>query len=249
MAIPTTRAEFRAYCLRRLGAPVLEINIDPDQLEDRIDEALKYYADYHFDATEKVYYSHQVTQTDITNKYITLPENIIGAVKIFDLSSSTSMSSNQLFDLNYHMTMNTIFNVGTVEMAPYYIARQNLELIHQILNGSQPIRYSRHMDRLYVDTNWASKMTVGQYIVVEAYQVIDPDLFPDVWGDRWLAKYTCALIKRQWGQHLTKFVGVQLTGGVQFNGEQILASAEQEIEKLEEEMLLNYSLPVMDMIG
>jgi hypothetical protein len=249
MSVPTTRAEFKAYCLRRLGAPVIEINIADEQVEDRIDEALKYYADYHFDATEKMYYAHQVTQDDITNKYITLPQNIIGAVRIFDLTSSSSMSSSSLFDINYHIAMDVVFNIGTVEMAPYYIARQNLELIHQILNGAQPIRYSRHMNRLYVDTKWSGKLTVGEYLIVEAYQVIDPELFSDVWGDRWLARYACALIKKQWGDVLSKYIGVQLTGGVQFNGEAILASAERELEKLEQEMLVSYSLPVTDMIG
>lgn len=249
MSIPSTRQEFKDYCLRRLGAPVIKIDVADVQVEDRIDEALKYYADYHFDATEKQYYAHQLTSTDISNKYITLPENIIGAVRIFDLTSSSSMSSTQLFDINYHIAMDVVFNIGAVQLAPYYIARQNLELIHQILNGSQPIRFSRHMNRLYIDASWSSKLIEGNYVVVEAYQVIDPEVYPDVWGDRWLARYATALIKKQWGDNLSKFVGVQLTGGVQFNGDTILASAVQELKELEDEMLVSYSLPVMDMIG
>ena len=80
MATPTTKEEFKQYCLRKLGAPVIEINVDDDQVDDRIDEALRYYWDYHFDGSDKIYYKHQITQTDIANKYIILPENIIGAV-------------------------------------------------------------------------------------------------------------------------------------------------------------------------
>jgi hypothetical protein len=249
MAVPSTRQEFKAYCLRRLGAPVIEINVDDDQLEDRIDEALKYYADYHFDGSDKVYYSHQITPTDVTNKYITLPENIIGAVRIFEIGASASSSSSLLFDINYQFAMQTMFNISNVQLAPYYIARQNLELIQQILVGQQPIRFSRHRNRLYVDTSWTNKFTVGEYLIVEAYEVIDPQVYTDVWGDRWLARYTTALFKRQWGQHLTKYVGQQLPGGVQFNGEKIYDDAEAEIAKLEEEMLTSYSLPVLDMIG
>lgn len=88
MAVPTSRSEFKEYCLRKLGKPVIEINVDDDQVEDRIDEALKMYWDYHFDGTEKIYYKHQVTSTDKSNKYITLPENIIGAVNIFDVGDA-----------------------------------------------------------------------------------------------------------------------------------------------------------------
>ena len=85
MAVPTTRDEFKEYCLRKLGKPVIEINVDDDQVEDRIDESLRYYWDYHFDGTEKMYYRHAITQTDIDNKYITLPENVIGAVRVFPI--------------------------------------------------------------------------------------------------------------------------------------------------------------------
>ena len=76
MAQPVTRKEFKEWCLRKLGKPVIEINVDPDQVDDRVDEALSYYWDYHFDGTEKTYLRHQITQTDIDNKYITVPENI-----------------------------------------------------------------------------------------------------------------------------------------------------------------------------
>jgi hypothetical protein len=133
-------------------------------------------------------------------------------------------------------------------MVPYYMAFQHLQLLEQLLVGKQPIRYNRNTNRLYVDVNW-EKVVVGQYLVVEAYQIVDPDTFNDVWNDRWLQRYATALIKRQWGSNLTKFVGMQLPGGVTFNGEKIYNDAEAEIEKLEAEMISSYSLPVADMIG
>ena len=85
MAVPTSRSTFKEFCLRKLGKPVIEINVDDDQVEDRIDESLRYYWDYHFDGAERLYYKHLITSTDIANKYITLPQNIIGAVKIFEM--------------------------------------------------------------------------------------------------------------------------------------------------------------------
>jgi hypothetical protein len=92
-------------------------------------------------------------------------------------------------------------------------------------------------------------VNVGEYIIAECYQALDPDTYADVWKDRWLQNYATAKIKYQWGSNLTKFEGMQLPGGVQFNGLKILDDAQAEIEKLEENMIRSYSLPVTDMIG
>lgn len=247
MAVPTTRAEFKEYCLRKLGKPVIEINVDDDQVEDRIDEALRYYWDYHFDGTEKMYYKHAVTSTDITNKYITLPENIIGAVRVFPIGDP-SIRSDDMFNIRYQIALNDLYTLTTYSMLPYYMAMQHLSLVSEMLVGQQPIRYSRHRDRLYIDTKWEN-YNVGDYILVEAYEVLDPDTYVEAWSDRWLQNYCTAKIKYQWGSNLTKFSGMQLPGGVQFNGEKILNDSKEEIDAMEKEMINSYSLPVADMIG
>jgi len=247
MAVPTSRQEFIQYCLRKLGAPVIEINVDPDQVEDRVDEALRYYWDYHFDGSEKTYYKHEITQLDIDNKYITLPENIIGAVRIFPFSGST-YTSGDLFNIQYQIALNDLYTLTSVSMVPYYMAMEHLALINELLVGQIPIRYTRHRDRLHIDMNW-NKVRVGQYFIVEAYEVLDPEIFTDVYADRWLQNYTTAKIKYQWGSNLTKFTNMSLPGGVQFNGERILEDADREIQKMEQEMISSYSLPVSDMIG
>jgi len=246
MAVPASRSEFKEYCLRSLGKPVIEINVDDDQVEDRIDEALRYYWDYHFDGTERIYYKHQIVSQNITDKYITLPENIIGAVRIFNIGDP--MVTNNLFDIRYQIALNDLYTLTSVSMIPYYMMFQHVQLLEQMLVGQQPIRYNRHNDRLFVDMDWG-KVNVGNYLIVEAYQVLDPDIYTDAWGDRWLSLYTTALIKRQWGSNLTKFSGLQLPGGVQFNGDKIYNDAVAEIEAMEKEMSSSYSLPSFDMIG
>lgn len=247
MAVPTTRAEFKEYCLRKLGKPVIEINVDDDQVDDRIDESLKYYYDYHFDGSEKVYYKHAVTDTDKANKYITLPENIIGAVRVFPVGDP-SITGGDLFNIRYQIALNDLYTLTSVSMVPYYMAMSHISLIQEMLVGQQPIRYNRHTDKLYIDMDW-EKIDPGQFVLVEAYEVIDPDVYTDAWGDRWLQEYCTSKIKYQWGSNLTKFVNMQLPGGVQFNGEKILDDAKAEIEALEKEMISSYSLPVADMIG
>lgn len=247
MATPTTKAEFKEYCLRKLGKPVIEINVDDDQVDDRIDEAIRYWYDYHFDGSDRVYYKHQVTGTDVTNKYITLPENIIGAVRIFQIGDP-SIRADDMFNIRYQIALNDLYTLTNVSLVPYYMVMEHLALVTELLVGQQPIRYARHKDRLYVDMDW-NTVPVGSFLLVDAYEVVDPNTWTDAWNDRWLQNYATALIKRQWGSNLTKFTGMQLPGGVQFNGEKIYDDATEEIRRMEDEMISSYSLPVLDMIG
>lgn len=247
MAVPTSKEEFKEYCLRKLGKPVIEINVDDDQIDDRIDEALRYYWDYHFDGSERVYYKHQITAQNKLDKYIILPENIIGAVSIFNIGDP-AVKADDLFNIRYQIALNDLYTLTSVSMVPYYMTMQHLGIIQELLVGKQPIRYNRHMNRLHVDMDW-NTLKEGSFIIVDAYQVVDPEIYTDAWGDRWLQNYATAKIKYQWGTNLTKFIGMQLPGGVQFNGQKILDDAESEIAKMENEMINSYSLPVMDMIG
>lgn len=247
MAQPTTRKEFKEWCLRKLGKPVIEINVDPDQVDDRVDEALSYYWDYHFDGTERLYYKHVVTDADKANGYITIPENIIGTVNIFNLSSNPAFASN-MFSAKYQFILNHLHELTDYNLTHFYMSMTHLQFMEEILAGMQPLRYNRHVNKLYIDTDW-SGVTTGSYVVAECYQIVDPNVYADVWKDRWLQNYATAKIKYQWGSNLTKFIGMSLPGNVQFNGEQILKDAEDEIRRMEEEMISSYSLPVMDMIG
>ena len=246
MAVPTSRNTFKETCLRRLGKPVIEINVDDDQVDDRIDEALRYYWDYHFDGSDKVYYKHQITQTDIANKYVTLPDNILGVVSIFNIGAA--MSIGNIFNIRYQIALNDLYTLTNVSLVPYFMAMQHIQLIEEVLVGKKPIRYNRHKNLLHIDADW-SIIDENTFIIVEAYQVIDPDVYTDAWGDRWLQQYSTALIKRQWGNNLKKFNGMQMPGGLTFNGQAIYDEAIEEIQGLEKEMIGSYSLPVADMIG
>jgi hypothetical protein len=246
MAQPTTRTEFTEWCLRKLGKPVIEINVDEDQVSDRIDESLSYYWDYHFDGAERTFLKHVVTEDDKTNKYITVPENIIGVINLFDIGDSLSV--NNLFNIRYQFALNDIYDMSNYSLTHYMMAMQHIQFIEELLVGKQPLRYNRHINRLYIDMDWG-RVDAGQYIIAECYSIVDPNTYADVWKDRWLQNYATAKIKYQWGSNLTKFTAMQLPGGVTFNGEQILQDALAEIQRLEEEMISSYSLPVTDMTG
>lgn len=246
MAVPTTRDTFKEFCLRKLGKPVIEINVADEQVEDRIDESLSYYWDYHFDGTEKTYFKHQVTATDKTNGYIDIPENIIGAVRIFNMGSS--ITSSNMFSAKYQFTLNNLHEFTNYNLTNYAMTMQYLRTMEEILVGQKGIRYNRHINRLYIDMDW-DVIAEGDYLIAECYSIVDPGTYADVWKDRWLQEYTTSKIKLQWGSNLIKFIGMQMPGGVQFNGELIYQEAKEEILRLEEEMISSYSLPVSDMIG
>ncbi len=246
MALPSTRETFKQYCLRQLGKPVIDINVSDDQCEDRIDDALQYYRDYHFDGTEKVFLKKTLTADDITNMYLDVDSSIVGVVNMFDIGDS--VNTNNIFNLKYQISLNDIFDASDVTMLGFYQAFAHIALLEEILVGRQPLRFNRHKNRVHVDMNW-DKVVAGEVLIFEAYQVIDPTVATDVWADRWLIKYATELFKKQWGSNLTKFEGMQLPGGITFNGIKIYDDAVMEITKLEEEMVNSYSLPVHDLTG
>jgi hypothetical protein len=246
MATPTSNTDFKEFCLRKLGKGVIEINVSNAQVDDRVDEAINFYQDYHFDGTERTFYKKQITQDDKDNKYISLPDNIIGAVNIFDIGDADN--TNNLFNIRYQIALNDLYTLTSQSLVPYYMAFQHLELYEQILIGKQPIRYNRHKNLFHIDMDW-DKLSVGEYLIIEAYQVIDPDTYTKMYGDYWLQRYATALIKIQWGENLKKFQGMQMPGGMIMDGVSIYNEGVRDKEQLEMEMRTSYSLPAADMIG
>lgn len=251
MANPATRDELIDYCKRQLGDPVLEINVDDDQIEDRVDEAIQYYQEYHSDATTRTYLKHLVTADDVSNEYITLSSDIVYVSKLFPVSSSFNSSFN-FFDIKYQMMLNDIADLQNFagDLAYYEQMQQYLSILDMKLNGHPQVHYSRHQDRLYIFGEFKNKdIKAGEYIVAEVYTILNPDTHTSIYNDMWLKEYTTALIKRQWGMNLIKFDGVQLPGGVILNGRQLYDDANQEIERLRERIRSEFELPADFFVG
>ena len=244
MAKPNSRQTFSDYCLRSLGAPVIEINVDEDQIDDRIDEALQFYQHYHADAIEKVFLKHQVTQTDINNGYLTLNSLVTEVIRVLPIRDT--MSSNNLFDIKYQMHLNDMFSLGYMgSLLEYSMAQQYLSTLDLIIDSdSKFAQFDKHRNRLEIHMKWDEEVNVNDFLVVEAYRIIDPETFTEVYNDYYLKKYLTALLKRQWGANLLKFEGMQMPGGVTFNGRQLFDDANEELQRLEEEVRLNWEEPV-----
>mgnify|MGYP005812909283 FL=1 len=249
MALPTTRQQLKDYALRRLGAPVIDINVDDSQLEDRLDDALQFFADYHYDGAEKLFLTHEVTAADITNGYLDISAIDNSVLSISNVFTFSTRSSN-MFDLQYQMALNDWYgwhSGGT--MANYAIIRQNMALIQQMLDPAKSFRFTRTTMRLYLDMKWDDEMTAGEFIALECWATIDPEEFNKVYQDRLLKKYVTAVFKRQWGSNLSKFQDIQLPGGVSFNGQQIFDLANEEVQRLEEEMQVKFEEPPGFIVG
>lgn len=173
MAKPTSRNQFKDYCLRRLGHPVIEINVDDDQIEDRIDDALQFFHDYHFDGVEKIYMKHQFTQEDIERRYIHAPDAVIfvNAVLPFDDSNS----SVNMFDLRYQLRLHDLYDFTSVSYVSYEITMQHIRTLNLLFSGTPQFRFNRHQNKLMLDIDWSRDAGVGKYVIIECYRKLEPD--------------------------------------------------------------------------
>lgn len=173
MAKPTTRTEFKDYCLRKLGFPVLQINVDDDQVEDRIDEALQFWYDYHYDGTEKLYMKHRITQQDIDRGWIYCPDSVIFVNGVFPFDESNS--SINMFDLRYQLRLHDLYDFTSVSYVSYEITMQHLRTLNLLFSGTPQFRFNRHQNRLHLDIDWTRDLDPGQYVVVECYRRLQPE--------------------------------------------------------------------------
>jgi len=276
MAKPSTRQGLIDYCLRQLGAPVLEINVDDDQIDDLVDDAIQYFNERHYDGVEKMYLKYKITENDVnrgkakgtsgvgivtttatdttgrsynwyeTENYIQVPDSVIGIEKVFKFD--TSSISGGMFSIKYQLFLNDLYYFNSVELLQYSMTKSYLEDIDFLLTPDKQIRFNKRQDRLYLDIDWGSQ-PAGEYIILECYRALDPETFTQVYNDSFMKLYLTALIKRQWGRNLSKFRGVKLPGGIELNGGEILQQAESELADIKGRMMSEYELPPLDFIG
>ena len=247
MAI-TSKPLLKEYCLRRLGHPVIEINVDEEQCDDRVSDALQYFAEYHFDGVEKVFLKHTITQDDIDNEYIPMADPVISVVRVLPIPNFNAFQTG-FFNEEFQLRIQDLNTFTGSSLINWQMSLQNWSMVDHLFTVTPTIHFNRKQNKVYLETNWADKFSVGDILIVEAYRILDPTTYTEIYDDMFLKKYTAALIKRQWGENLKKFEGVQLPGGVTLNGKTIYDEAVEEIIKIEEEMNLKWELPPDGFLG
>jgi hypothetical protein len=271
MSIPATREDLKQYALRALGKPVIEINVDDDQLEDRLDEALQIYAQYHTDGIRRTYLKYQLTAQDKirlnssipqdetatssdgfstkwyeAQNFLVVPPTVLSVVNIFPFSNKMTMN---FFDVRYQLRLNDLYDFASTSMISYDMVLRHLDFLDQLLVGMKPIRFTQHDNRLYVDMDWNYDIQVNDFFVIDCWRKLDPSQYPDVYNDMWLKRYVTSKFKQQWGANLIKFDGVVMLGGVKLNGEKIFTDALAETEKLEKELRETFENPPAFLVG
>ena len=279
MAQPTSREGLIDYAKRQLGFPVLEINVADEQFQDLLDDAVQIYQERHYDGIARMYLKYKITQDDIdrgqarggdstlgittttttstvglsttfnieeNNNYIQMPPSVIGVNQIFKVRSDTVYDG--LFNIRYQLFLNGLYAFGSIDLLQYAMVQTKLEDITFLLNPDVRYRFNIRQDRLYIDVDWA-QINKDDYFVIDCFRILDPEDFTKVYNDQFLKRYFTALCKRQWGQNLIKFQGVQLPGGIQLNGRQIYDDGVAELAEIRSKMASDYEMPPLDMIG
>lgn len=244
---PASREELKQFCLRQLGHPVIQVNVDDVQLEDAIELALEYWHEFHFDGTERTYLKHQVTEENKNNGWIQLSNSVIGATRIFPIGGTNQAMS--FFDLRYQLRLNDLWDLSSTSFVNYTLTMQHLRTLDLIFSGETPVRFNKVNTRLYIDHAWQYDVDVGEWVVVEAMIVTDMDAYTRAWNDRMLKKLTTAYVKKQWGQNMSKFDKMQLPGGVMMRGVDIFNEAVNDIKEAEKEIRDTYEQPPAFLVG
>jgi len=279
MAQPSSRDGLIDYAKRQLGFPVLEINVADEQFSDLLDDSVQIYQERHYDGIMRMYLKYQITQDDIdrgrargdsssagittttgtstvgltttfdfeeNQNYLQMPPSVIGVNQIFKIRSDTVYDG--LFNIKYQLFLNDLYQFGSIDLLQYSMVQTYLEDITFLLNPDMRFRFNIRQDRLYIDADFAT-LSVGDFFVIDCFRILDPNDFTRVYNDPFLKRYFTALCKKQWGQNLIKFQGVQLPGGIQLNGRQIYDDGVAELEEIRSKMASDYEMPPLDMIG
>ena len=338
---PATETELKEYCLRRLGKPVIDVNISDEQQDDLFDEALQIFQSYHYDGSTQTYLPKEITAStqklasaptgtfqqdeyitggtsalrvkfhdyhsanttiryydpekknssnaiaigdgdtyyrDVTttwtasetitgatsgatatvhasttqsigaidNHYISLDEKYSGISGILPFTSN--FKGTGMFSVKYQFALNELYRLGT-DMKNWVFAQQHLRTIDDLFGGKPQFRFNQHLDRLYLDIDWDQDVDIDDIIILRAHEVLDVTSFTDGYNDEFLKKYLATLFKKQWGQNLMKFEGIQMPGGVTLNGRQLYDDAREELTLLNEELYTRYSGPDQFIVG
>lgn len=315
-----TREKLTNYIYNKLGYPVVEVNVAEEQVDYAIDDAIEFAQDYHDDFTDKVYYKHQVSGTEVTlssnsansfvigeqvtgtngasftifsipaenklvtsivngtligsevitgttsgfsttlagsnpvligdiqNGYVTLPEGIQTVLKVLPIHNNKN-SANFIFDVKYQFAQSDYINQQRGDLVYYQVTQDYLSLMEFQFNVNPRIEYNRYTNVCRLDFNWEREVLPNQFVVFEAYAIVDYNAFGRLLNDRLFKELCVAKVKRQWGTNTKKYAGVSLPGGVTIQGDKIYQEGTEEEIAIQEEIKKTMQPPALPFFG
>jgi hypothetical protein len=244
---PASREELKKYCLIELGYPVIKVNVDDAQLENCVDKTLQFYQEFHSAGTERSYLKHQVTAGDISNNYIQMADSVATVIRIFPVGGTNAAMG--MFDLRYQLRLNDLWDLSSTSYVNYAITMQHLRTLDMIFSGETPVDFNYNTGKLNIFWDWTHDIQAGEWIIAEAFVVVDPVTYTKVWNDRMVKELATAYVKQAWGQNLGKFAEMPLPGGIKVNGQIIEEKATADIERIKLEVRKTYEAPPAFIVG
>lgn len=252
MAI-TSKQGLIDYALRALGSPIVEINVTDEQISDRLHDTLKLYEQFHYNGTQRTYILHQITAEDVENRYIAIPDNVVGISRVLPFidgsATGTSTTNGGLFSVQYQVRLNDLWNINSGSAVYYNMAMMNMSMLDQTFNGKPLFRHTQVVDKLYLDVYWGQTLKEDMYVCIECFVTTDPMEYNKIWDEIWVKEYFTQAIKRQWGEGMKKFGNIMTIGGVSINGAEIYQEAKDEMLRLEEQLREVYETPCLFFVG
>lgn len=256
MSLPVTRDTFKEHCLQNLGKGAVTVNVTDAQVENRIDQAIHYVQEFMDYGSERIYHFHTITATDVTNRYITVPDTVFTVNDVVSLNTSTTggvggLAGDPMFTFGYQFRQRELLNVGSITLSYFYMMQMYRQEISNMFLVRPRIEYVRHANRIDIYADWGNVdgFKEDDVIVIDGFGIIDPDEYPKLYSSLPLIELATAMIKLQWGQNVQKYGQVQLPGGIMLNGEELYQTAKDEVAAVKDDIMNKYSAPARFMIG
>ena len=273
---PTNRGQLINYGLRQLGAPILQINVDDDQLHDLVDDTVQIYQERHYNGIERMYLKYKVSQDDI-DRGTAKGTDGVGIVTTSGISTNSATTvSSQFYETSNFLAVpenilgvNKIFKFDTSSISggmfsiKYQLFLNDLYYFNsvELLQYAMTKTYLEDIDFLLTTDKQIrfnmrqdklymdidwGAQSVDTFFVIDCFRAIDTE---QIYNAPFVKRYFTALLKKQWGQNLIKFRGTKLPGGIELNGREIYDEGVRELEELRNRMTQDYEMPPLDFIG
>lgn len=229
-----SREDLKTYVLRRLGQPVIRVNVEEHQLQDAIDDALDYFQTFSAEAQQTFFFKHIFTEKNITDKYIVLDESTINVTKAFPTDSPFVPN---WMSPEYKNFIRELKDMQAGSLESYFITERHISLLNfMLVKTNFSFNYNEITRKLVLHTDWGFFKPGKSFIILETTQKTNPDDFPALWDSYWVKELCYYNVLKRWGNNLKKYANVPLPGGITLNATEMIDESTNAIATLQQQL-------------